>query len=343
MMNIIEHIMKLNNAYVAETRKEADVYEFCRKLDRDFDKSLDYEGKAKINGYTQELNVISTKNEYVKKIKSRPDDSFKVGDIVDCYGEKWLITEVDPNAQIVHSGEMQMCNYTINFLDKENKVSSSPCIIENYTKYNSGTKSVGSDNHMEIGTTQLYIRLPYNLKTKILDRTYKDGVLKGKNQRLLLDFDTSEPKAYEITLPDRITMKGLLFLTVTESSDLLEDDNVELMIAYYYSRFNTSSSSNKLEIKYYGNPVLYIGGEYKQFEAVFLSACGEEIEDEIAIWNVTLDNEVLKRYLDIIVEGNIIKLKASNSQLEGVPIKLELFNESGSISTYIILDVIYNA
>lgn len=343
MNDIISHLMKVNNAYEAESRKETELFELRQKLNRDYSISLDYESDAKIDGIPQELNVIATKDEYVKKIKSRPNDSFKVGGIVDCYNEKWLITAVDPNIQIIHSGEMTMCNYTINFLDEQNNVSSCPCVIENYTKYNSGIKSVGSINHMDVGTVQLHIQMPYNSQTKIFDRTYKQGVLKGKAQRVLLDYDVSEPKVFEVTLSDRINRRGLLLLTLTESSDLSEDDNVDNMIANYYSRINSLSDFSRVEIEYYGNPVLYVGGEYKQFRAIFKSSSGELISDETAIWNVALANETLSQYLDVIIDENIIRLKVKDSSLVGVPIELQVSDSLNSISAQIILDVIYNA
>ena len=348
MSDIISRIIKINNAYESSGAKETELFELKRELNRDFKKPLDCEDDTRVNGKAQDLLITETKDPLIKKIKSRPHESFKIGDIVDCYGYKWLVTELNPNTQVRHSGKMIQCNYTLGFLDVENNEVFYPCCVENYTKYNSGTKVQGSTNQMELGATQFAIKLPFDANTKTLDRTYKSGVLKGKNQRLLIDFEADEPKVYEITMPDRVTNPGLLLLVVTESSDLSEDDNVEKMIANYYSRTSSVPPTPQpepeqdvfAEIKYSGDPVLFLGGGYKKFEAIFKDMDGNILSDVVPNWDIEMTDNSFLTFLNIEVLGNVLRIKVLSENMIGVPIRLNLLSNSNGNNVLSFLDLV---
>ena len=79
-----------------------------------FKDSVDYEDNTLVNGLSQKL-VVSRSNSVAKekKIWAYPGDSLNLGDIVDCYNCKWLVTEIEPNDEIFLRGKMELCNRQI--------------------------------------------------------------------------------------------------------------------------------------------------------------------------------------------------------------------------------------
>lgn len=273
--------------------------------------------------------------------------SFKTGNYVKYQNNFWLIDSIVSNNLIYDKALMIFCNYTLNFLDEYNNEVSCPCYVENYTKYNSGTKTQGTVNTMELGSTQMYIKLPYCAKTNILDRTYKSGVLNGKNQRVFVDFETDTPKVYEITTQDRVTITGILQLVVTESSDMLtEDDNVKKMITNYYSRVDNTPVLSPdpeqnvfAEIKYSGDPVLFLDGNFKKFDSFFTDENGNEIQNINPIWNFELTDYSFIQFIDFQISGSYIRIRIKDENMLGVPIRLTLASYMNSSKALSSLDL----
>lgn len=272
-----------------------------------------------------------------KKIHVSMSSQIRRGSYVDYNGDKWLVTSgIDNVDDAYKSARIDVCNYTLNFLDSKGQPTSRPCIVENYTKYNSGTKTSGNEVTMELGSTQFYVKLPFDAETALLDRTYSDGV----NRRLLLDFGTQEPRAYNITLPDRVTFNGLIALTLTEGLRS-ENDNIELMIADYHRFVPTPvepEESNIAEILYSGSPVLYVGSGFKKFTATFKDEDGNTLSLTPS-WNIIVDNSSLLQYVETETIENYIRIKVTNSLLLGTSIKLELEDADKTASSFIILEV----
>ncbi len=64
-------------------------------IEKNFSKTFGTQ-ECKVNDHTQELIVTHvTGDERMKNIISRPSETFYVGDIVDCYGQKWIVLDVD--------------------------------------------------------------------------------------------------------------------------------------------------------------------------------------------------------------------------------------------------------
>ncbi len=232
---------------------------------------------------------------------------------------------------------MLLCNYELHFLDVSGKPKSKMCYVENYTKYNTGTKTTGSNNKMELGSTQFFIKLPLDSDTRILDRIYPDG----KEQRILLDKDAVFPKAYQITLADRVSFPGIVALSVTECLDST-DDNLELMIADYYSRVDTSTTtipiSNYCEIIYSGDPVLKVGQGYKSFSATFKNSSGVVLPDIVPVWGLESTNSLVDNVIIQYDSGKIL-LKVTDRDLIGFKFQLVLADESSVITSSIEIEV----
>jgi len=107
---IIDRYRKIQNGYLSTSKKQTDLYELKRQISLKFGNSIDYESTAKVDDIIQQLIVVHTDDELKKQIIAYPDSTFSIGNTVDCYDMKWLITKVDSNKQVYTIGEMTQCN-----------------------------------------------------------------------------------------------------------------------------------------------------------------------------------------------------------------------------------------
>ena len=105
----IDYYRKIQNAYGTKSYQEVQRNIVKNDLNRDFTKPLDAY-TVLINDVEQDLTILETNDKYTKKIKSRPDESFKIGQIVFWQNSYWIIKEVDTNKSIITQGTMTECN-----------------------------------------------------------------------------------------------------------------------------------------------------------------------------------------------------------------------------------------
>ena len=282
----INYFRKIQNAYNSDIKKNPTLYSLKREFNERFDKSPDYEQFTLFDGVLKESIVIATKKDNEKKIKVRPDDTFELGQVVDCYNMKWLITSIDPKTDFCTSGSMMECNYNLPFQNSIGKIVSYPCVILNASQYNSG---IDENKTLTIGSNQFMIYVPLNEETMQL--TY--------DRRLFISNNTIKPVPYKITRPDDVSKTnngvGVLCLIMSQDQLNIAEDNVELRICNYYEKPIVPVDS--IPIIYTGNPELKIGNSYyKTFTANTADT-------------VTWTYNSLITNLDVQPNGNTCKIK----------------------------------
>lgn len=307
----INYFRKIQNAYNSDVKKNPKLYSLKREFNKNFDKSTDYEQFTLFDGVLKESIVIATKKDNEKKIKVRPDDTFQLGQIVDCYNEKWLITSIDPKTDFCTSGLMIECNYTLKFQNLTYDIVSYPCVVSNASQYNSG---IDENKTLTIGSNQFMVYLPLNDETKQL--TY--------DRRLFISNNGTKPIPYKVTRPDDISKTnngvGVLCLIMSQDQINLEEDRPDLGICNYKEKPVTPV--NSIPIKYNGNPELKIGNNYKTFTA--------DTTDTVT-WTYTS----LITNLDVVTDGNTCKIKCPfDYSYIGmtVTLKAETVDNSGEIT-----------
>ena len=110
-MNPMEKARVINYGRGAQYARDALAADLREDFAAHFCDSIDYQPEALVNGVRQRLIVSRNKNVVSeKKIIAYPGETFYTGDVVDCFGAKWLITEVEQNKEIYTSGKMEQCN-----------------------------------------------------------------------------------------------------------------------------------------------------------------------------------------------------------------------------------------
>ena len=324
--------------YNGSTKRERDINDFKSNVQKIGVDSISCK-KVNINGYLGYLFINSTEDPYTKTFQDMYDIVPSPGCLIYWANNYWLVDSMDSDDEVYADGKLKQCNYVLNFLNASGIAVSKNCYIENYTKYNAGVKTTGNQTQMELGVTQYFIKLPLDTDTQCLDRLYSDG----SEQRIIIDKYTSSPKTYKITLADRVSYPGIIALTVSECQGSV-DDNLELLIADYYSRVasdsqsSTPSSGGSCIIIYSGDPILKYGQGYKTFAAKFLDSSGSEVTNT-SLWELTMTNSALLTYVNTQFDGNDIKIKVTDDSLIGSTIKLKLSDTGSTVSSSIDIEV----
>lgn len=184
----LSYFQKINNTYKSKSRQETDLYLLNRHVDECFADTVDYH-VVKRNGEPFELLIIkdTDNNTFKKKIKSRPSESFNLGDYIEWNNQIWLVTLVDTDDKTYHSGYMYLCTVPLRWQNSEGKIIERYVYSEDFTKYSNGTTG---NNTITIGDNQYGLTVPVDSETKKLKR----------DMRFPIDFDDSEqPDIYKLT------------------------------------------------------------------------------------------------------------------------------------------------
>lgn len=291
----ISYYRKMNNSYSSTetvSKKESEIYELKQHIAKTFSDSLDYHDETLKNTVKQRFVISYHKDENKKKITAFPNELLNIGDMIDCFELKWLITNINPDQQVYTKGTMQQCNYTLPFQNSTPTIIQEPCIVLSQSDSLSGEDT---GNIITIPDTQRVVYVQYN------DNTAK--LVEGK--RLFIDKLCAKPKVFKITKIDRIYymqgINGLWKLTCDEDLTVGADDRPDLLIADYVtdtpSQPNTPSQAGSCEITYKTTPEIKYGGSGKTFTAVFKDTNGVVLTANIPVWTLDVPTECIGKII----------------------------------------------
>lgn len=285
----IDYFRKIQNTYNSDSKKNPLLYTLKKQFNDSFDKSTDYEQFTTFNGILKESLVIKTTKDNEKIVKVRPDDTFKTGQIVECYNNNWLITSIDPKQEFITTGKMIECNWTFKWQNPTTKeIITRNSVVLNASQYNSG---VEGNKTITIGSNQYMIYLPLDSETLLL--TY--------DMRVFIDNNYKIP--YKLTRPDNVSNvynnEGILILIATQDQLNLTTDRPDLGLCDYITPTILSTA-----ITYAGKPEISIG-RYKTFTAV----------TELAVtWNLILSSAQTDN-VNMTITNNKVKINILNKEL----------------------------
>lgn len=326
-MNFYDKARAINGAYVNDTNKDVRLARLRYDFAKHFKDTTDYQPDALINDKPQKLIVSRNKDVVTeKRFWAYPGEEAHLGDVVDCYNCKWLITEIDPNDEICISGKMEQCNREICWQNPHTK----EIIYSWVTMTRPYYSNLNEGQQITMSKRMYKIQIPYNEETSLFDN--------GK--RFMLEVIDGEPKTYRITSVDisteRFQMHGTLqgFIVLQVEQDQYNEltDNAELMVCNYIPPDEEEDISPvECKIEYSGEPELKIGGQPKKFTAIFKKN-KQEIEEK-SVWTVQALDEFME-YLNIVEEGNVLSISVNSlgALLEGAIVKIILHDETNKYS-----------
>ncbi len=331
----IDYFRKINNTYKSESRQETDLYLLNRHVNRHFADTIDYHKVLK-NGETYELLIIKDTdgNTHKKKIKSRPDKKFNLGDYIEWNGQYWLVTLVDPNDKTYNSGYMYLCTVLLKWQNSRGEIIERWAYAEDYTKYSTG---ISQNYSMSTGDYQYGITLPVDDETKFLKR----------DKRFVVDIDgVYPPDVYKLTnrkiylADDRYFCRGgILSLTLSfdvfnASTDKLvaNNQNAQVWICDYIENLIDEPSYTNPSMAAIVGKIINTSGfitlnRTKKIKAEFTDAAGNIVTDIVPQWNIVCD---FKDRIEISETDNIVSLKITDDNFIGETITVVLKNKNGS-------------
>lgn len=178
----IEYYMKLQNAYNTKNNREKKLVQVNRNAEKHFKDTFDTQDVL-VNNKPMELMIIkdTDKNTYKKKIKSKKEDKFNIGDYVKWNDQIWMVTLVDSDEKVWNCGYMYLCTAILRWQDIDSgEIIERWVYAEDYTKYSMGEFG---NNNVTVGDYQYGMTIPVDNYTRKLHR----------GNRFVIDFEGNYP------------------------------------------------------------------------------------------------------------------------------------------------------
>lgn len=299
----IEYYMKLQNAYKTTNNRDKNLAKVNRNANKHFDDTFDTHDVL-VNKNPMQLMIIKDTDGNVnkKKIKSRHEDKFNLGDYIEWNNQIWMVMLLDPDDKTWNRGYMYLCTVLLRWQDVSGNIIERWAYSEDYTKYSMGETG---NNTITIGDYQYGLTLPVDEYTKKLKR----------GNRFVIDFEGNYPpdtyrlsgkKAY---LNDNTYFgrSGVVTFTLSynffngEKDKLVELENGEkVWICDYIDKDSSStlppSESKDIITTINGNQNLKIGFN-RSYSVTFQDKNGNT-QNPNFIWNVVSDFPVHQELVD---------------------------------------------
>lgn len=214
---------------VRRGEREDELADHRQYLAEDMVYSLDYHADCKRNGIPQPLLLTRGGEEHTYNVICRPGDQLYAGDIIDAFGQKWIVMEARADDTTHKTGIMQQCNHFMRWQNFSPEICSTWCYIRasGYSAY------IGSDTQLQKSDEQMAIYLPYN------EDTAKIFVDKRLPSHIGYDkFGNKILSAFRVTATNPVSPSyndadHLMILKVERDMYSESTDNLDLMICDY--------------------------------------------------------------------------------------------------------------
>ena len=329
--------MKIQNAYGTKTRREKELAKTNREMSKHFEDTYDTENVL-LNGNPFNLMIIKDTdgNVFKKKIKSRHEDKFNLGDYIIWNHQVWLVTLLDPDSKTWNRGYMYLCTVPLRWQNSKGEIIERYAYSEDFTKYSSGI--TGNDT-IAIGDNQYGLTLPIDNETKKLKR----------DMRFCIDFeDIDAPDVYKLSnrkvcLNDNsyFDRGGTMILTVSydtfniNTDKRITIDNGQEVWICDYKDIRASSlhqtlipdASTTLNATILGNSALKVGLS-RTYTVNFTDKNGDYVDwhNVNFNWNITSDFD--SALIQQTIDGNTINLSIKDENLVGDSFILSIISNS---------------
>jgi|GEM_PF-1398592 len=188
------------------------------------------------NGEPQPMLIVRMKTKEIK-ITAFVGDELYVGDIVDCFSEKWLVMEAFTNENGIRYGTAWACNHIFRFQN------GTQTVLERHGIIDDGNYITGAKAYTQLPLEQGYYRvyLPLDEDTKKIFVNKRFAIGNTYNERL--EPILSVIRAVWIDPKSRCVGDGSHLLSIRMERDVhnAQEDNAEEMVCNYISATAPSS------------------------------------------------------------------------------------------------------
>lgn len=252
-----------------------------------------YQSDALINGTNVPI-LANRESTTEATIKAPPLANLRIGDIIECLGETWLVIDLFTDKIGVINGKMWICNNVINFQNRTSTIHSRHCVIDDgsYT-----TRSSNSEVYVPASTYKMYISIDEETRQLYVDKRLALGVIfNGSGDQIL--------EVYKITGIDMKSKNfgvGSHLALITLQRDVFDagaDDISKEICNIILSEDDIPSSNVAGYCDISGKDTIRIGRS-RSYPVEFYTANGQAVQGIEAQWNVEAPQGVV-----VDVSGN---------------------------------------
>lgn len=337
----INYYRKIQNAYGATSLRDAKTQQIKMDLNNDFDKPLDC-FTVLVDGVAKDLTIIETNNLDEKKIKARPNTSFKSGQVVEWMDWYWLITKVNRRNDIITNGKMKECTYHLYWQNESGEIIDKWAFVANASSYSNGETGNAT---ITLSSNQFLVVMPKD-----------EDTINLRDTRMFIDNCTNDRQTpYKLTRPDNVTADygvGCTYyiFTLDQRNDdkdkkvTLEDGSVVWICDYITPTTptepttpeNPNQSPNYCKIEYKSLKVK-IGGSVRTYIGSYYDENGN-LSNDIGEWIITSD---FNNKITTFIDGNTIKISVSEDypELDMETFTLQYRNTHSGFATSISITI----
>lgn len=226
-MSLTDKYIKRNNMY-GENIREVKINNSRRMLSSTFKDSPNYYNVSYLSvesDYGEEISTdvqINDKSDIKdeKWITTPYETPLSSGDIFDWLNHKWIVTITDDMSEIYKRGILKRCVSNLKWIDNSGVIRGEWI-----------TFKVDIPSNFGIDESKLLVLPDERRQVLLRDNKYTRELV--KYQRFILD-----GRAWKTIAVDRLSLNGLIILTIDEDVIVTTDDNLELEVANYNSRLS---------------------------------------------------------------------------------------------------------
>ena len=250
--------------------------------------SPDYHEDTLRNGNVQPLLLTRGGEKHSYNVICRPGDELFAGDIIDAFGQKWIVTEARADSTTHKTGIMRQCNKLFRFQNF------TPEIIERWgcIDMSGYSSSINKDSQVQHVSEQLEIYLPYDADTEkiYIDKRLPSHIGYDKfGERVLFSFKVTGVNPVSESCNDG---DHLLVLKAERFLYSQEKDNLDYEICDYIDpndeNIPVPLPKSALHCDVTGSKSIRIGGS-RTYKAIFRDNDGNVVSDVPCEWFVSGD------------------------------------------------------
>ena len=191
--------------------------------------SPDYQPDALRNGVAQPMLFTRGGEAHTYNIICRPDDELFAGDMIDVFGQKWLVMEARADSTTHKTGIAHQCNLKIRFQNFSSEIIERWC-FQDMSGYSS---AFNSDTQLQKSEDQSVVYLPFDDETAKLFVDKRIGTHLGyeaSGERILNTIKITGVNQIAESFNDQ---DHLLMLKCVRDVYSKDRDNIDLMICDY--------------------------------------------------------------------------------------------------------------
>lgn len=283
--------------------------------------------------YQADANVDGEPTPFIAKrekdgqcsIKAAPGTDLHIGDVVSCFNEHWIVTDLYEDKVGMLVGTMLMCNEILRFQNGSQFIHTRKCVIDDGSFSRRTSDGMA---YVPVGTYTVYLSIDSDTRFLYIDKRVAFGTAYTQNGELILD-------VYKIVGIDEKSKNrgvGSHLMTLTVQKDVYNKSTDDLPLGIC----DAFTGSDNAATPVFSGSCLITGRDFirigttKKYTVEFSDPNGDKRDDVEAEWQFVTPNGVT-----VTVEGNVLTVSVPlKENLVGQEITLTATDVGGNYGTF---------